>query len=82
MKYWTADFKEFRKKVESVFGNIELLAKKAPDIYAHHVLSHGFMEYSFTKELKATKEEYLKWARENKLCEVLLEEGWETYKND
>jgi len=82
MIYWTANFKKFRKKVESAFGDIKLLAKNNPDIYTHQVLSHGFMEYSFTKELKATKEEYLKWAKENKLCEELLEEGWKEYKND
>lgn len=39
---WTADFKEFKAKVEGVFGRIE---KMPDDIYAHQVCSHGFMEY-------------------------------------
>lgn len=43
---WTADFKEFKKKVESVLGPLDRLAKEAPDVYAHQVLSHGFMEYN------------------------------------
>lgn len=43
---WTADFSEFREKVESIFGPIEILAEGEPDIYAHEVLSHGFIEYA------------------------------------
>ncbi len=43
---WTDNFSEFRSKVESVFGNLETLTQEAPDVYAHMVLSHGFIEYS------------------------------------
>lgn len=82
MKYWTGDFKKFKRKIESIFGNIKLLAKNEPDIYAHQVLSHGFMEYSLTRKVKSTKEEYLKWAKKNNLCKNLLEEGWKEYIND
>ena len=48
---WTADFTEFRKKVESIFGPLEELAEHDPDIYAHQVLSHGFMKYAGTTDL-------------------------------
>ena len=51
LKYWTADFLEFRKKIESMFGNLEELAKESPDIFSHQVLSHGFMEYAGIKEI-------------------------------
>lgn len=45
-KIWADDFTEFRKKVEPFFGKLEELAKKDPELYAHQVLSHGFMEYA------------------------------------
>ncbi len=48
---WTDDFLKFRSKVESVFGNLEQLAETAPDIYAHMVLSHGFVEYSVVRKI-------------------------------
>ena len=41
------EFPRFKEKVESIFGPLEKLAARAPDVYAHQVLSHGFMEYSF-----------------------------------
>lgn len=43
---WTPDFEEFKAKTESLFGPLEELAETAPDVYAHMVLSHGFMEYA------------------------------------
>lgn len=92
---WTADFNEFKQKVESVFGPLDKLAKKAPDVYAHQVLSHGFMEYVLMSRSTAIesiikdenyylrlKQIYLKWARDNKLQEDLLELGWQEYLND
>jgi hypothetical protein len=55
---WTDDFSEFREKVEPMFGSLEILAQENPDVYAHLVLSHGFMEYSGVKGLyKGVKEE-------------------------
>ncbi len=47
----TADFSEFRAKVEPIFGRLEVLAEQAPDVYAHQVLSHGFMEYAIVNRL-------------------------------
>lgn len=94
---WNADFKEFKKKVESVLGPLDRLAKEAPDVYAHQVLSHGFMEYLMAtrinepirKETKTSeqynerlKQEYLEWAKKNNLPEELLELGWIEYMND
>lgn len=80
-KYWTSNFKEFKKKVESIFGDIVKLSKDTPDIYAHQVLAHGFMEYCLTTKTKTIKENYLKWTKENNL-NTLLEEGWEEFRND
>jgi hypothetical protein len=48
---WTADFEKFKTKVEAFLGNLEVLAEKYPDIYAHQVLSHGFMEYAGIRRL-------------------------------
>ncbi len=48
---WTDDFLEFRKKVESLCGPLEELAIEYPDVYTHHVLSHGFMEYAGVRGL-------------------------------
>jgi len=82
---WAADFKKFKSKVEGSFGDIRILAKNWPDLYAHQVLSHGFMEYAGTKNLfhnKHLKREYLKWAKENALEEKLLEEGWQEFLDD
>ena len=106
---WTDDFTKFREKVEPFFGNLETLAKNYPDVYAHQVLSHGWMEYSILRGvhdsveerveaergfydpsipehefyyLAYEKEEYTKWARENKLSEKLLEKGWQEYLED
>lgn len=82
---WTDNFSEFRAKVEPLLGNLENLAKDSPDIYAHQVLSHGFIEYAGTRGLfdrDSLKEEYLKWARENKLAEELLEAGWQEFLDD
>lgn len=50
-KIWTDDFSKFREKVETILGNIENLAKEHPNIYAHQVLSHGFMEYAGIRSL-------------------------------
>lgn len=47
----TDNFSEFKNKVESTFGKLEVLAKKYPDVYAHMVLAHGFMEYLLVKRL-------------------------------
>jgi len=121
---WTADFYEFIKKeigpfesVEQLFTSLEILARQDPDIFAHHVLAHGFMEYSYVKEIRSKiakeiagseekycaiirgpdtplkaeysnnydtklKQEYLTWARSNKLPEELLERGWKEYLED
>lgn len=43
-EFWTADFNEFKQKV-AIFGPLEKLATEAPDLFAHQVLCHGFMEY-------------------------------------
>lgn len=48
---WTDDFNKFKAKVESFWGDIEILAEKYPDVYAHQVLSHGFMEYAGIRRL-------------------------------
>ena len=48
---WTDNFSEFKSKVESTFGKLETLAKEAPDVYAHMVLSHGFIEYAGARML-------------------------------
>jgi len=48
---WTDNFSEFKSKVESTFGKLEVLAKEAPDVYAHMVLSHGFIEYAGARML-------------------------------
>lgn len=106
--FWTDDFNEFKARVESFFGNIEELAKIAPGIYCHQVLSHGFMEYAGTIRLSSKinkriemengpskplddreriflhyeKEEYLNWAKQNRLEQSLLEKGWQEYLND
>ena len=48
---WTDDFAKFRQKVEPFFGKLEELAVKEPDIYAHQVLSHGFMEYAGVRDI-------------------------------
>ena len=81
-KYWTADFKKFKKKVESVFGDINRLADYAPDIYAHQVLSHGFMEYAGIKMIpyKKWRQNYLKWTKKHKL--KLVEEGRKAFLDD
>ena len=117
---FTANFEDFKKKVESVFGSLENMAEKEPKMYAHQVLSHGFMEHLFCNQstvlkevekkveneikdkvgigmlifdIKKTpryhelywkylKEEYLIWAKNNKIPEHLIEMGWEEYKND
>lgn len=42
---WTDDFEKFKAKIEPIFGPLDELAKEYPDVYAHIVLSHGFMEY-------------------------------------
>jgi len=87
---WTADFSQFRKKVEPVFGPIDQMAETDPDIYAHLVLSHGFMEFAgvtglFSKskgDLESIKEDYMRWAGSNNLSENLLEDGWKQFLND
>ena len=48
---WTDNFAEFRQKVESLFGPIVELEKRAPDVYAHQVLAHGFLEYALVRGL-------------------------------
>ena len=47
MSFITDNFDNFKKKVEPLFGPVSKLAQDDPDIYAHQVLSHGFMEYIF-----------------------------------
>jgi len=47
----TGNFEEFRQKVESTFGRLEDVANRAPDIYAHMVLAHGFMEYNMANDI-------------------------------
>jgi len=82
IEYWTDNFEVFRKKVESIFGNIRLLAKNEPDIYCHQVIAHGFLEYVGVKKIKGTKDKYLEWFNVNKLEKTLQEEGWKEYQND
>lgn len=48
---WTDDFAKFRAKVEPFFGRLEDFAIEAPDVYAHLVLSHGFMEYEGIRKI-------------------------------
>jgi hypothetical protein len=106
---WTANFNEFRKKLELTFGLPEDILKSAPDLYPHMVLSHGFMEYAgVTRQQEKTetrikqergsydyhnpkdqklyyqylKQEYLTWAKSNKLEKDLLEAGWKEYLED
>ena len=79
---FTADFIEFRKRIESLFGNIEFLAKDEPDIYCHQVLAHGFMEYALVKGVSLTKENFMVWIKENKLEESLIEKGWKELEED
>ncbi len=57
---WTDDFQKFRKKIESHFGKLEVLAEKAPDVYVHMVLSSGFMEYAAVKGLNDSIESRIK----------------------
>ena len=79
---WTADFTEFKKKVEPMFGPIKELAKTYPDLYCHQVLSHGFMEYSGIKNIKGTKKNFKDWMEKNHLEKSLVEAGWKEYKED
>ncbi|MBU4283650.1 MAG: hypothetical protein KJ968_00955 [Nanoarchaeota archaeon] len=41
----TDNFSKFKSEFEPIFGKLEVLAEKAPDVYAHLVLSHGFMDH-------------------------------------
>lgn len=113
MSFITNNFADFKKKIEPIFGSIDELLKTNPDMYAHHVISHGFMEYLFydkkviediknrilaefndkidkEKKIKlyedkywiCLKEVYLNWAKENKIPENLVEQGWQEYIND
>ncbi len=63
---WTADFSKFREKVEALYGDLNKFAKESPDVYAHQVLSHGFMEYSGVSNLTAKiKKQIIKEKIEN-----------------
>jgi len=57
MEFWTADFNEYKKKVESSFGDIDTLANEYPDIYLHQVLSSGFTEFAGVTNLFARVKE-------------------------
>lgn len=55
---WTADFNEFRKKVEPLFGSLEKLVIDDMHLFGHQVMSHGFIEYAGLTDVYArTKEE-------------------------
>jgi len=81
---WTADFSEFRKKAESIFGPLENLAETDPDVYAHWVLSHGFMEYAGVEglldgikaEIAGSEEQFLQV-----ICNPAAEQG-ERYREE
>jgi hypothetical protein len=47
------NFNELKKKVEDVFGDLNTLMKECPDIYAHKVIAHGFMEYCMSNPSKS-----------------------------
>lgn len=45
------EFSVLREHIESIFGNMNEFAKKSPTVFAHEVLSHGFMDYSRAKDI-------------------------------
>jgi hypothetical protein len=86
---WTDDFHEFKAKIEPFFGPIEEIAAKHPALYAHQVLSHGFMEYAGIRGLSfgtrfehELKQEFLDWMKTNNLDMSMAEEGWQEFLND
>ncbi len=87
---WTDDFSQFKDKVEDVFGSIDKMAWSAPDVYAHQVLSHGFMEFAAVRDLFAKtqgdfeniREDYNSWYEGHNLPEELQEAGWTAFIED
>ena len=91
------DFEKFKQKVAELYGDLELLAKTRPEVYAHQVLSHGFMDYCMvnSKRLDSmmleestrdrqsfNKGVYTIWAIQNNIPEELARLGWEEYLLD
>src|SRR3989344_4904721 len=67
---WTADFNEFRKKVEPLFGSLEKLVIDDMHLFGHQVMSHGFKDYDKQYYVKL-KEKFVEWANENVLNYLL-----------
>ncbi|MEM7821163.1 MAG: hypothetical protein QW751_03130 [Candidatus Aenigmatarchaeota archaeon] len=49
--FWTSDFYEPEKRLERLFGPLDRLAEKHPDVYVREVLVCGFMRYIIQTDL-------------------------------